>query len=64
MLHDTRQYSVAHNSRWWVASLGGLAKRKSDVSERVQEHCRYELSVYDGTIFRGECLVVPQEMRA
>ncbi|KAJ8886098.1 hypothetical protein PR048_012307 [Dryococelus australis] len=31
---------------------------------RAYWHCRDELSVYDGPIFRGEHLVVPQEMRA
>ncbi|KAJ8895210.1 hypothetical protein PR048_000535 [Dryococelus australis] len=44
----------------------GWPERKSDVPERVREywHCRDELSVYYSTIFRGERLVVPQEMRA
>ncbi|KAJ8893036.1 hypothetical protein PR048_005617 [Dryococelus australis] len=44
----------------------GWPERKLDVPEREKEYwcCRDELSVYDGTIFRGEHLVVPQEMRA
>ncbi|KAJ8887318.1 hypothetical protein PR048_013533 [Dryococelus australis] len=43
----------------------GWPGRKSDIPECVQEywHCRDELSVHDGTIFRGERLVVLQEMR-
>ncbi|KAJ8876665.1 hypothetical protein PR048_021112 [Dryococelus australis] len=41
-------------------------ERKSDVPKCVWEYsyCTDELSVYDGTIFRGERLVVPQEMMA
>ncbi|KAJ8877054.1 hypothetical protein PR048_021506 [Dryococelus australis] len=66
--HILFAYTSYHGGLQALATIikEGWPERKSDVPKHVQEycHCRDVLSVYDGTIFRSERLVVLQKMRA